>query len=236
MQSTVEELDGNKVKLCVTVPADEFEHAVDDAFKKLAREVRVPGFRPGKAPRRLLEARFGPDIAREQALRDSLPEYYVQAVEANDVDVIAAPEIDIKSGEEAGDVEFEAVVEVRPIVRLVGYDELTVSLPYDTIDDDAVEQQVDALRERFADLADSDYPLIDEAYATIDVTGSVDGEPVEGLTASDFLYRVGSGDGRPRARRSAPRHPARRDPRVQRRAPRAVRRARRRRRSTSACW
>jgi len=192
MQSTVEELDGNKVKLHVTVPADEFERAINDAFKKLAREVRVPGFRPGKAPRRLLEARFGSDIAREQALRDALPEYYVEAVEANKVDVIAPPEIEITSGEDNGDVAFEAVVEVRPEVRLVGYDELRVEVPYEPVDDAAIDQQVDTLRERFADLADSEYPLIDDAYATIDITGSVNGEPVEGLTANDFLYRVGS--------------------------------------------
>jgi trigger factor len=192
MESTVETLDGNKVKLHVTVPADEFERAIDGAFKKLAREVRVPGFRPGKAPRQLLEARFGPEAAREQALRDALPEYYVEAVEANDVDVIAPPEIEITSGEEDGDVAFDAVVEVRPQVRLLGYDELTVELPYEAVDDPAVDQQVDALRERFASLEDSEYPLIDEAYATIDITGTVDGELVEGLTASDFLYRVGS--------------------------------------------
>ena len=192
MESTVETLDGNKVKLHVTVPADEFERAIDGAFKKLAREVRVPGFRPGKAPRQLLEARFGPEAAREQALRDALPEYYVEAVEANDVDVIAPPEIEITAGEEDGDVAFDAVVEVRPQVRLLGYDELTVELPYEAVDVPAVDQQVDALRERFASLEDSEYPLIDEAYATIDITGTVDGELVEGLTASDFLYRVGS--------------------------------------------
>ncbi|HEX5096034.1 MAG TPA: trigger factor [Acidimicrobiia bacterium] len=193
MQATVESLEGNKVKLHVTVPASEFERAIDSAFRKLAQEVRIPGFRPGKAPRRLLEARFGTDLAREQALRDALPEYYVEAVEANDVDVIAPPEIEIKSGEEEGDVEFEAVVEVRPQVKLLGYDELRVELPVTPIDDEAVEQQVDALRDRFADLADSEYPLIDDAYATIDVNGSIDGEAVEGLTATDFLYRVGSG-------------------------------------------
>jgi trigger factor len=192
MESTVETLDGNKVKLHVTVPADEFERAIDGAFKKLAREVRVPGFRPGKAPRQLLEARFGPEAAREQALRDSLPEYYVEAVEANDVDVIAPPEIEITAGEEDGDVAFDAVVEVRPQVRLLGYDELRVELPYQPVDDAAVDQQIDALRERFASLEDSEYPLIDEAYATIDITGTIDGELVEGLTASDFLYRVGS--------------------------------------------
>src|SRR5450631_4433798 len=98
MQTTVEPLEENKVKLHVAVPADEFERALDAAFRKLAREVRVPGFRPGKAPRRLLEARLGTDIAREQALQDALPEYYVKAVDEHDVDVIAPPEIEITAG------------------------------------------------------------------------------------------------------------------------------------------
>lgn len=194
MQSTVEPLEGNKVKLHITVPADEFERAIDGAFRKLAREVRIPGFRPGKAPRRLLEARFGADMAREQALRDSLPEYYVEAVEQNDVDVIAAPEIEITAGEEQGDVEFDAVVEIRPQINLLGYDELRVEIPWEEIDDDAVDKQVEALRERFADLTDSEFPLIDDAFASIDITGTIDGEAVEGLTASDFLYRVGAGN------------------------------------------
>jgi len=192
MQSTVESVEGNKVKLHVTVPADEFERAIDAAFRKLAREVRVPGFRPGKAPRRLLEARLGTDIAREQALRDSLPDFYVDAVTEHDVDVIAPPEIEVTAGQDDGDVEFEAVVEVRPQVQLVGYDELRIELPFEPVGDDAIDQQVDRLRDRFADLTDSDLPLIDDAYATIDITGTIGGEAVEGLTATDFLYRVGS--------------------------------------------
>jgi trigger factor len=192
MQSTVETLDDNKVKLHVAVPADEFERAIDAAFKKLAGEVRVPGFRPGKAPRRLLEARFGSEAARDQALRDALPDYYVEAINANEVDPIAPPEINITAGEESGDVEFDAVVEVRPVVNLMGYDELRVAVPWQPVDDAAVDQQVDALRDRFADLVDSDFPLIDDAYATIDITGTTDGQAVEGLTADDFMYRVGS--------------------------------------------
>ena len=178
MQSTVEPLEGNKVKLHVTVPADEFERAIDSAFRKLAHEVRIPGFRPGKAPRRLLEARFGSDVARDQALRDALPEYYVGAVTEHDVDVIAMPDIEITAGQEEGDVEFDAVVEVRPQVNLLGYDELRVELPWTPVSDEDVDQQVDALRDRFADLADSDDPLVDDAYATIDITGSVDTETI----------------------------------------------------------
>ena len=102
------------------MPAAEFERAIDAAFRKLAREVKIPGFRPGKAPRRLLEARLGTEVAREQALRDALPEYYAEAVVAEDIDVIAPPEIDITAGEEEGDVEFDAVVEVRPVVDARG--------------------------------------------------------------------------------------------------------------------
>src|SRR5689334_11252682 len=184
MQSTVEPVQGDaesteddtsatpvsKVKVHVTVPAGEFEKAIDAAFKKLAREVRIPGFRPGKAPRQLLEARLGSEIAREQALQDALPQYYVDAVTEHDVDVIAPPEIEITAGKDEGDVEFDAIVEVRPQVRLLGYDELRVELPYNGVSDADVDRQVDALRDRFADLADSDYPLVDDAYATIDVS------------------------------------------------------------------
>src|SRR3989449_10448242 len=107
MDTSVESLEGNKVRLKVAVPASELEKAIDAAFKKLAREVRIPGFRPGKAPRQLLEARMGTDIAREQALQDALPQYYVDAVTEHDVDVIAPPEIAITAGQEEGDVEFD---------------------------------------------------------------------------------------------------------------------------------
>ena len=230
MQSTVESVEGNKVKLHITVPADEFERAIDAAFRKLAREVRIPGFRPGKAPRRLLEARLGTDIAREQALRDSLPEYYVDAVTEHDVDVIAPPEIEITAGQEDGDVEFDAVVEVRPQVHLIGYDELRVELPFEPVGDDDVDEQVDALRDRFADLTDSEYPLIDDAYATIDIAGSIDGEAGRGPHRHRLPVPRRLRHGRARARRAAARHAARRDPRVHRDAARTLRRARRRRR------
>ena len=183
-----------KVKLHISVPADEFDKAIGAAFKKLAREVKIPGFRPGKAPRQLLEARLGTEIAREQALQDALPQYYVDAITEHDVDVIGPPEIDITAGQEDGDVEFDAVVEIRPVVKLLGYDELRVEVPYKAVSDEDVDQQLDVMRDRFGgDLVDSDFPLIDEAYATIDISGTLDGEPVDNLSATDFLYRVGSG-------------------------------------------
>lgn len=193
METTVEALEGNKVRLHVAVPAAEFEKALDAAFRKLAQEVKLPGFRPGKAPRRLLEARFGSEIARDQALRDSVPDYYAEAVTSNGIDAIAPPEIEITAGEEEGDVEFDAVVEVRPVVELSGYDALRVEIPWKPVDDEAVDAQVDQLRTRFADLTESDEPLTEGDFATIDVRGSIDGEEIEGLVATDFLYAVGSG-------------------------------------------
>lgn len=198
METSVEPIEdsadgaGSRVRLHVAVPAAEFERAIDAAFRKLARSVRIPGFRPGKAPRRLLEARLGAEAGRDQALRDALPEYYAEAVSAEDLDTIAPPEIDVTAGEESGDVEFDAVVQVRPVVTVAGYDALRVEIPDPDVGDDAVESQVDALRERSADLEESDAPLADGHYALIDVTGSHEGEEIAGFTVNDFLCEVGS--------------------------------------------
>ncbi|MFI5046055.1 MAG: trigger factor [Acidimicrobiia bacterium] len=191
--TSVEPLEGNRVRLHVAVPAADFERAIDAAFRKLAREVKMPGFRPGKAPRRLLEARLGTEVGRDQALRDSLPEFYAEAVVSESIDVIAPPEIDITAGEDDGDVEFDAVVEVRPEVIVEGHDALRVEIPSPAVPDDAVDAQVDMLRERFADLEESETPLIDGDYTEIDVSGRIDDEAIEGLTATDYLYEVGSG-------------------------------------------
>ena len=192
LSTSVEPLEGNKVRLHVAIPASEFEKAIDAAFRKLASDVKIPGFRPGKAPRQLLEARFGPDVARREALQDALPGYYADAIDAEDLDAIAPPEIDITSGEDAGDVEFDAVVEIRPVATLAGYDELRVEVPSPAVTDDAVDAQVDALRDRFADLTESAAPLTDGDYAEIDIKGYVHDEAIDGLTATDFLYEVGS--------------------------------------------
>jgi trigger factor len=195
MRSSIEPLEGNKVKLSVEVDEQEFDRAIDAVFKKIAREVRIPGFRPGKAPRRLLEQRLGGDYARQEALRDSLPEYYAKAVHENDVDVIAPPEIDITSGEESGPIAFDAVVEVRPRISVPGYAGLQVTIPSPAVSDEETDRQVDRLRNNFAELNVVDRPAQDADHVTIDITGSKEkgGEPLEGLTATDFLYEVGSG-------------------------------------------
>lgn len=193
MRSTVEPLEGNKVKLSIEVEAGEFDKAVDAAFKKIAKEVRLPGFRPGKAPRKVLEARFGTQAGREQALQDALPEYYSAAVIEHDVDVIAPPEIDITGGQEDGDISFDAVVEVRPTIEVPGYGGLQVTLDRPAVDDEVLQRQIDRMREMDSSLEEVDRPVQEGDTVTIDIAGTLDGEAQAGLTADDYSYTVGSG-------------------------------------------
>jgi len=193
MKATVETLEGNKVKVSVEVEEAEFESEVDAAFRRIAKEVRIPGFRPGKAPRKVLEAQFGSGFAREEALRHALPEYYSQAVRDNEVDVIAPPEIDITAGEAEGDVSFDAVVEIRPSIDISGHGELTVTITSPVVSDEEVDEQIERLRQSFAELEVVDRPAKDGDNVTIDIAGWEDDEPVSGLTADDYLYEVGAG-------------------------------------------
>ena len=193
MNSTLETLDDNKVKLSVTIEESEFEPKLDAAYQALSKEVNLPGFRKGKVPRKLIEQRFGPEIAREEALRQALPEYYSQAVVDNDVDVIAAPEIDITGGQAEGDVSFDAVVEIRPVISVAGHDSLRVEIPSPLPTDQDLEDRVDSIRRQHAELETVERAAADDDHVTIDIAGTVDGEPVPGLTAEDYDYVVGSG-------------------------------------------
>ena len=193
MKSTVEPLEGNKVKVSVEIDSIEFEKEVDAAFRRIAKEVRLPGFRPGKAPRRLLEARIGTEAARGDALEHAVPSFYAEAVQSHDVDVIAAPEFDITSGEEEGDVAFDAVVEVRPEVNLGGYASLRVTIDSPDVTDEEVDERVERLRENFAELETVERAAREGDHVTIDIGGSQGGEAMDGLTADGYLYEVGSG-------------------------------------------
>jgi trigger factor len=193
VNSTVAFLEDNKVKVSVVIDEAEFEKEVDQAFKKIAKEVRLPGFRPGKAPRKVLEARIGKGAGREQALRDSLPAFYTKAVIEHDVDVIAPPEIEITDGQESGPVSFDAVVRIRPQLVVEGYKGLRVEIPSPSPTDDEVERQIDTLRGQYAELVTVERAAQEDDFVVIDISGTVEGEPVPGLTASDYVYRVGAG-------------------------------------------
>src|SRR2546421_2025321 len=193
VKAVVEPLEGNRVKVSVEVDEKEFEHDLDAAFRRIAREVRLPGFRPGKAPRRLLEAKLGKDVGREEALREALPTYSTQAVLENDVDAIAAPDIEITAGKDEGPVTFDAVVEVRPVISVGGYDHLRVEIPSPEATDEEIDAQIERLRDQFGELTTADRSARDGDHVTITINGSRDGEDIPGLQADDYLYEVGTG-------------------------------------------
>ncbi|MEW6153900.1 MAG: trigger factor [Actinomycetota bacterium] len=191
MRSSVEPLDGNKIRLSIEVDEAELDQAMDAAFRKIAREVRVPGFRPGKAPRRLIEARLGPGVARQEALREALPDWYEKALLENEITPVAAPEIDITAGQEEGPIAFDAVVEVMPQVSVAGYEGLRVVLPNLEVADADVEAQVDRLREQFGELQAVARPARDGDHVSIDRKVTRHDEVI--LAAEDELYEVGKG-------------------------------------------
>ncbi|MEY3679870.1 MAG: trigger factor, partial [Actinomycetota bacterium] len=158
MKSTCETLEGNKVRLSVEIDESDFDRDIDAAFTKIARDVRLPGFRQGKAPRRVLEARIGLDAARSQALNDSIPSYLARAVRDNDVDIIATPQIEITGGQESGAVSFTATCEIRPVVEVPGYAGLRVEIDVVTVTDSDIDEVVTAERRRLGTLADVDRP------------------------------------------------------------------------------
>ena len=193
VETTLETLDGDRVRLTVAVDESEFDIAVDAAFKRIAKEVRIPGFRPGKAPRKLLEARIGVVAGRQEAIQHALPDYYGRALVENEVDAIDQPEIEITGGAEEGPLTFDAVVPVRPRATVAGHGSLRVEIEGPEARDEDVREQVDALRRQHGTLEKADRPAVDGDQVTIDIEGTVDGEVVEGLTTADYLYEVGAG-------------------------------------------
>jgi trigger factor len=193
MRATTEPLEGNLIRLSVEIDEPEFDRALGDVVRTLSRQVRVPGFRPGKVPRKVLEARMGGATAlRAEALREALPDFYAQAVVDTEIDPIAQPEIDITSGEDSGAVTFDAVVQVRPSVNIPGYDGLSVTLPGLAVTDDEMQRQLDRLRENDAVLETVDRPAIDGDLVTIDLHGN-DATDAEIVGVDDYLYEVGTG-------------------------------------------
>jgi trigger factor len=192
MRATAAPVEGNRVRVSVELEESEVDEALAATVRRLARQVRVPGFRPGKVPRPVLEARLGgPAALRQQALSDALPDMYARAVVDTDVDPIAAPQFDITSGEDAGPVTFDAVVEVRPSVSVAGYAGLQVTVPAVEVSDDELAAQIDRLRAQSGELTSVSRPARDGDHVSIDLHGT---RPhCDDLHVEDYLYEVGSG-------------------------------------------
>jgi trigger factor len=193
MRATSEAVESNKVRLSVEVDEEEVDSVLGDAIRALSRQARVPGFRPGKVPRQVLEARMGGAVAlRGEALREAIPDFYARALAEAEIDPISPPEIDITSGRESGALAFDALVQIRPVVPIPGYAGLKVTVPNPAVSDADLDAQIDRLRETDAELVEVKRAARDGDHVTIDVHGTLpDGDEV--LGADDLLYEVGSG-------------------------------------------
>ncbi len=181
------------VKLSIVIDEADFDRDIDQAFRKIGREASLPGFRAGKVPRKVLEARIGLAAARDEALRDSVPTYLAKAVREHDIDLIATPEVEITGGIDEGPVSFDAVCEVRPVITVPGYGGLRVELPSPAASQEEIDEAVDAERRRQGSLVDVTREIQSGDHVTLTLAGTREGEPVPGLNTEDWLYEVGKG-------------------------------------------
>ena len=193
MKSNVEQLSPTRVRIEVQVPFTELEPDFQRAYKELAKQVRLPGFRPGKAPAKLLEARFGREAMLEQVVNEALPSRYGQAVAESEVHPLGQPDIEVTKKEYGQELAFTAEVDVRPKIALPDLSELTVSVDPVGVSDDDVDAELESLRARFGTLTGVDRPVADGDFVSIDLSATVDGEDVPNVAAQGLSHEVGSG-------------------------------------------
>lgn len=193
MKSTVEQLSPTRVRINVEVPFSELEPDFQRAYKELARQVRLPGFRPGKAPAKLLEARFGREAMLDQVVNEALPARYGQAVAESEVHPLGQPEIEVTKKEYGEELAFTAEVDIRPKLTLPDPGSVTISVDPIEVSDDDVDAELQSLRARFGTLTGVERPVADGDFVSIDLSATIDGEEVPGAAAQGLSHEVGSG-------------------------------------------
>lgn len=193
MKSTVEQLSPTRVRINVEVPFAELEPDFQRAYKELAKQVRLPGFRPGKAPAKLLEARIGREAMLDQIVNDALPSRYGQAVAESDVQPLGRPNIEVTKKEYGQDLQFTAEVDIRPKISPPDLSALTVSVDPIEIGEDDVDAELQSLRTRFGTLTAVDRPVAVGDVVSIDLSATVDGEDIPNAAAEGLSHEVGSG-------------------------------------------
>lgn len=194
MKSSVEQLSETRVKITVEVPFSELGKETDEAYRSLAQQVTLPGFRKGKVPPKVLEARLGRGAVLDQVINSMLPTRYSQAVDENDLKTLGQPTVDITRLEDGEFIEFTAEVDVRPAIELPNFSELSVEVPAINISEDAVDAELDRLRTRFATLKDVDREAQNGDFTSIDLSATVNGESVDEAATEGLSYRVGQGE------------------------------------------
>src|SRR5262249_8418605 len=194
VKSTVEQLSPTRVKINVEVPFDELKPDFDRAYKKIAQQVNIPGFRPGKAPARILEQRLGRGVVLEEVVNGAVPAKYAEIVTAEDVHPLGRPEIEVTKIEDGDHVAFTAEVDVRPAIEMPAFGELAVSVDDVAVTDAEVDEQLDGLRSRFGTLTQVERPVREKDFVVLDLSATIDGEKIAELATTDLSYQIGSGD------------------------------------------
>jgi trigger factor len=194
VKSTVERLSPTRVRINVEVPFDELKPDFDRAYKKIAQQVKVPGFRPGKVPARIIEARLGRGVVLEEVVNGAVPAKYSEAVTAaEDLTPIGRPDIEVTEIADNEKIAFTAEVDVRPEITLPDLESLSVSVDDVEVTDADVDEQLQNLRARFGTLTGVDRPAGKDDFVLIDLSATVDGKTVEEAATSGFSYQVGQG-------------------------------------------
>lgn len=193
MKSTVEKLSPTRVRINVEVPFTELQPDFDRAYKQLAQQVRLPGFRPGKAPAKLLEARIGRGAVLEQVVNDALPSRYSEAVTTTEVRPLGQPDIEITKIEDGEELVFTAEVDVRPDIELPDLSELKIEVDPIEVTDEDVDAELQSLRARFGTLKGVERPAQEGDFVSIDLSATVDGEDVPEASTEGLSHEVGSG-------------------------------------------
>ncbi|HTX80772.1 MAG TPA: trigger factor [Streptosporangiaceae bacterium] len=192
MKTDVEELSPTRVKLTIEVPFSELKPSLDKAYREVAKQVRIPGFRPGRVPPRVIDTRIGRVHVLEQAVNDAVPELYNKAVAEREVVPLSQAEIEITKLEDGQELTFTAEVDIRPNFDLPDLEQLSVTVDNAEVDPDQVEEYLGSLRERFASLKTVDRPAQTGDFVSIDLAATIDGEAVEDAQATGVSYEVGT--------------------------------------------
>jgi len=192
VKTDVEELSPTRVKLTIEVPFEELKPSLDKAYREVAKQVRIPGFRPGRVPPQVIDARIGRSHVLEQAVNEAVPELYNKAVAEHDVVPIGQPDLEVTRLDDGKELAITAEVDVRPNFELPDLEQLAVTVDNADVDPDQVEEYLRALRERFASLKTVDRPAQTGDFVSIDLAATIDGKAVEDAQASGVSYEVGT--------------------------------------------
>ncbi len=193
MKTAVETLNPTRVKLTVEVPFEELKPSLDAAYKKIAQQINIPGFRKGKVPAMVIDQRVGRDAVIGEAVNEALPQLYFQALQDNNIVPLSQPELEVGEVEDGQDITFVAELDTKPEITLPEYNGIEVEVEDISIGDDEVDEQLENLRERFGSLNPVERAAAADDFVTIDLSASKDGEAIEEAQATGMSYQVGRG-------------------------------------------